>query len=886
MFIEILDRLKGERGPLLPKKKPEKELQKIRDANFEKAKPALENPDEVRRMFAKGDFVTKEGYGRGVKGSNIPLSDYEKKYKGITEYYNKTRSGKWSSLTPQQRSSFIKTFEKNILNPKGLLKELRADPKKLEKFKKDVANNSRVEIRRMYGTKGVPLSESILGRIVKEFNIKKFGKLAPRGLDKIKPEVTKDANKLLNILKDNPNISSDELIKKSNLSKGRFSSAAQALQADKIYEGKKRFNIPKNLKTRIDQINVPRGVEEDLAERKVLKPKEIKRSFTDPRKAISKFFDKGTVFEHTFPKTLIPFIKGEKNRKILEITGTRTSPFLNQFKRRFDNLQKGAVTKFLEDGDLKAYNKTIDNIRNTVKKATGGYEIGYIKFDKNKNATPIVNAKPVTEGFKQFGLETNQRMSAFKNAKYSSTLLKNYLKNPNAEIFNSLKIEFPPQSISTNTMKNLDVAAKSYEKAKPSLGNIKKFTNFAQKNIENPLVKALFKTSYGKAALVTGATLSPSLLAADEPGVQEATSILPETVAAGTGAAAVGTKKGRQLIGKGLKATGKVLAPLAIPLEAGFMINEMKKGKSAAEVLASPFLLQTAVQGIQDVSRMTPVERQAKARELIESDESGLSSDFYTPDLQGIESVDLEEVQEKLNTLRELNRQARIASEAPELIDYYGEGLKEGGPADPSKRKFMKFLAGIASIPFIGKYLKLAEPASKVGIMATEGAKLGVDKLMMLINKIKKLGTPDKTRQTQDLQEVTIYKGKDGSEYELVEDLATGDVRVTKDKPGIQLGGDKAYDVIEDRSSFTIKKGRADETTKGKKPPDEYDEMQEVPSRDGTFDDFDDVSDQTIKEIDDELDIKKGFYKGGLTDTIPPERGPMNQGVAQLYQRR
>ena len=38
--------------------------------------------------------------------------------------------------------------------------------------------------------------------------------------------------------------------------------------------------------------------------------------------------------------------------------------------------------------------------------------------------------------------------------------------------------------------------------------------------------------------------------------------------------------------------------------------------------------------------------------------------------------------------------------------------------------------------------------------------------------------------------------------------------------------------------------------------------MQEVPSRDGTFDDFDDVSDRTIKEIDDELDMeKKAFIK-------------------------
>ena len=115
---------------------------------------------------------------------------------------------------------------------------------------------------------------------------------------------------------------------------------------------------------------------------------------------------------------------------------------------------------------------------------------------------------------------------------------------------------------------------------------------------------------------------------------------------------------------------------MAIPLEAGFMINEMQKGKSAAEVLASPFLLQTAVQGIQDVLRMTPVERQAKARELIESDESGLSSDFYTPDLQGIESVDLEEVQERLNSFkRKIDKQEALAEERAELIDYYGDIL-------------------------------------------------------------------------------------------------------------------------------------------------------------------------------------------------------------------
>jgi hypothetical protein len=539
---------------------------------------------------------------------------------------------------------------------------------------------------------------------------------------------------------------------------------------------------------------------------------------------------------------------------------------LNEFKRTYDvkinNLRKQAqvVSGPAQASLLNEANK----LQNEFNKITG-YRVGSFDIDKGR-----VTINPQT-----------LRLPDLKNP-YNETLqqaMQNFetTKNPKLKSIGATQ----PEKFTGLDKRLMNASASERAKIFADIQGTK-----AAK--ESLYLKALQKVpKVGKiATAVIGGTAGAAGMAtlAQAADGTEAGSILPETVAAGTGAAAVGTKKGRQLIGKGLKATGKLLAPLAIPLEAGFMINEMQKGKSAAEVLASPFLLQTAVQGIQDVSRMTPVERQAKARELIESDESGLSSDFYTPNLQGIESVNLEEVQEKLNTLRELNRQARIASEAPELIDYYGEGFKKGGPIDKGRRKFVKGMGILASLPFIGKYLKLIEPAQKVGIMATEGAKLGVEKLMMLVDKIKKLGTPDKTRTTQDLQEVTIYKGKDGSEYELVEDLATGDVRVTKDKPGIQLGGDKAYDVIEDRSSFTIKKGRADETTKGKKPPDEYDEMQEVPSRDGTFDDFDDVSDQTIKEIDDELNIKKGFYKGGLTDTTPPKRGPMSQGIAEAYQ--
>ena len=193
----------------------------------------------------------------------------------------------------------------------------------------------------------------------------------------------------------------------------------------------------------------------------------------------------------------------------------------------------------------------------------------------------------------------------------------------------------------------------------------------------------------------------------------------------------------------------------------------------------------------------------------------------------------------------------------------------------------------LAALPFIGKYIKPATKAVETAApVVAEGVKLGYDKFLMLVEKIKKFGVPNKRRTQNDLEEATVYRGEDGSEYELVEDLASGDVRVTRDKYGFGSAGDKGFDTIEDRSTFYLKRGQADETTKGKKPPDEYDEVQEVPSRDGTFDDVDDVRDDIVKEIEEEITGKKGFYKGGLTDTIAPERGPMYQGIAEAYQNR
>jgi len=174
------------------------------------------------------------------------------------------------------------------------------------------------------------------------------------------------------------------------------------------------------------------------------------------------------------------------------------------------------------------------------------------------------------------------------------------------------------------------------------------------------------------------------------------------------------------------------------------------------------------------------------------------------------------------------------------------------GPKDPSKRKFMKLMGILSLLPYgLGK---IAKPVAKVAPVVGDTVKLGIDKLMLLVNKIKQFGTDVSPKLgTKEREKVITYEGKDGSEYELYEDLITGDIRVERNKTGVGSAGDKTFDTIEDKSTFEIKKGQADETTKGKTPPDEYDEGKAVFDQDGTVADFDEVDDSTIKAIEDEI---------------------------------
>ena len=114
-------------------------------------------------------------------------------------------------------------------------------------------------------------------------------------------------------------------------------------------------------------------------------------------------------------------------------------------------------------------------------------------------------------------------------------------------------------------------------------------------------------------------------------------------------------------------------------------------------------------------------------------------------------------------------------------------------------------------MPILGKFFKLGKVAegTKVAsdVASTVSKSTPPPYFFELVNKIKSLGKPDKVTYA-DRVEIHRYTGKNGDEYELVEDLSTGDMKITKDKPGMaysdEVGG---YDVIEDRSVMEYKKG-------------------------------------------------------------------------------
>ena len=183
-------------------------------------------------------------------------------------------------------------------------------------------------------------------------------------------------------------------------------------------------------------------------------------------------------------------------------------------------------------------------------------------------------------------------------------------------------------------------------------------------------------------------------------------------------------------------------------------------------------------------------------------------------------------------------------------------GYKVGG-FDKARREFLKMLgigAGTTAAAKSGilRFSDTAVPKAveKVPINSST-LSTPPPYFFELAEKIKRLGKPDKVTY-QERVEITRYTGKNGDEYELIEDLNTGDMRIQKDKMGVGTYGDKSFDTIEDRTVLEYKKGDADvdvETGQGYRSADEYEEYKVEFDADGTEAGADDLDAIVQKEI-------------------------------------
>ena len=164
-------------------------------------------------------------------------------------------------------------------------------------------------------------------------------------------------------------------------------------------------------------------------------------------------------------------------------------------------------------------------------------------------------------------------------------------------------------------------------------------------------------------------------------------------------------------------------------------------------------------------------------------------------------------------------------------------GLKDG----MSRRKFMQIMGGLAALPVVGKFFKTGKVAAPVVEKAAEAASGAPSYFFDLVEKIKLLGV--RSKGFKERSESFRYK-----DYDMDIDYDTGDIQIKKTREAMIPGGDEAG--IAEESVMVYRPGRADEMTKGKTPPDEYDEYTVRPDMDGKMKDVDDgIEPEGIQEI-------------------------------------
>ncbi len=200
------------------------------------------------------------------------------------------------------------------------------------------------------------------------------------------------------------------------------------------------FKVNQKVKDLIKNLPVQDFVESEL--RALGFSEKTIKSMNQVETAVQKMTNASTQLEHALPRSIIRALDLPQK---YYLTAERTTNFLNKFKMQFDAQMKNAAMTYAESNqtpsDYKKYISKVNQIRNKVKKLTGGYEIGYVDFDKAGNAIPVTNQASIlrkgdAESIKAKGIENFK-----KNLQYHNNLFKNFSKNPESADFFTLREE-------------------------------------------------------------------------------------------------------------------------------------------------------------------------------------------------------------------------------------------------------------------------------------------------------------------------------------------------------------------------------------------------------------------------------------------------------------
>ena len=470
-------------------------------------------------MFTGEDLGTRQGFSNlnPSTGYSNTFKILKQNEKNIIKDYLSGKSTvdlteKYLPDSKSRSNTVLETFVKTRVTPsqlknrpdivgKNQYQTFTLDLDKLKKIKEDIPKMSNKQVQQKYKVSGTTLN-----KIINTFKLK-FGKKEKKSVD---PKVTNRLQKVADAI-DKVNLPKGWINTNSPVIKeiaNKLGTSVESFLADlaKIKTDTNRVKLTNKVKSNLTRFPNPKFTAELL--KSLGYGEDVISTLGSVERAASSITEASSQLEHALPKSLI---KEFNLPKKYYLTAERTSNFLNQFKKQFDNqLINAAKQHALGNITYDEYMKKVKDISKIVSNKTGGYKIGYVDFVNGKPVA-VTPQSSIMEGTKPFGKKTTGLLNFFKNTIFHNRLFENYKKNPNDPAFGTLRDEIKKSKFSFVKENEVEQTAKAIDKFK----NYKQFFEMYKKNPNNPFIKALTKAAGfvgGKGKVLLGGTATLGLL--------------------------------------------------------------------------------------------------------------------------------------------------------------------------------------------------------------------------------------------------------------------------------------------------------------------------------------------------------------------------------------